>query len=376
MQGCACTLHCPSASASYVLAFAPTGSGTYPIYVSYDGGATYNASGPSCSWLDMAMTPDAVIMYAPGCDALYRSSDAGQNWQALPNSPVCGRVSISADGATIAGQCSSELKISADSGATWQSFPPPVGYSWSCAELALSLDGSTVVTTIKDGSNLYACFFLRSGGGWSVWISGALPGGWWWSAEGVALSADGATVLLAGVLGNVVYSRDRGASWNVYRNSDSSWKYQSASVSSDGLVMLAVRHWPEQQQAIQWHSRDGGATWTETVRTERVPGVAAQNMPIARVSPDGKAIAYNVLLYTLPTVSLDAGTTWVAQLYIFPPDPSNMYGARGFALSSGEQSRMHACRRVRCGVGRLHCIDADDCRSQAHKTVPYIADAE
>lgn len=83
----------------------PTGPG--PIFVSTNGGGTWQASGSLTSfWFSVASSADGATLVASGSTGTYTSADAGKNWGWVTNVPpgLNGRayVSCSADGKTLA----------------------------------------------------------------------------------------------------------------------------------------------------------------------------------------------------------------------------------------------------------------------------------
>jgi Beta-propeller repeat/BNR/Asp-box repeat len=102
--------------------------GGIPFRVSVDGGKTWTAAGISSEVDAVAVSPKAPgVLYAAGPGTIYKSSDAGKTWTALPSSPNANFTALVVDAnnpSVVYAAGSPGLYKSQDAGATWKRIDP------------------------------------------------------------------------------------------------------------------------------------------------------------------------------------------------------------------------------------------------------------
>ena len=170
----------------------------------------------------VAMSRDGTIVYATTSTGLQKSTNGGTSW----TSPLAAvdQVVMSADGSRVLVALNGALSLSRDSGSTWSTVSA-VGTSGFWAGLAMSADGSKIVTVQNSAPNVWV-----SVDGGTTWVDSQPTSGL--IGLSAALSGDGARWL---VNGNY-YSGNSGQTWTSdlnlpFGNFYGSWINQTGSLS-------------------------------------------------------------------------------------------------------------------------------------------------
>ena len=246
-------------------------------------------------WMCITSSSDGTKLAAASFNGgrIYTSSDSGNTWSNLNNSPRGNWVSIksSSNGTKLAAVDTINIYTSTDSGSTWTvrtTGLPTSNVSWT--SIASSLDGTKLAACNKT-----TAIYISSDSGitWTISNSSALS----WS--GITSSSDG-TKLAACTFNDVIYtSTDSGITWSNSNNSPSNY-WNSITSSSDGTKLAAVINFSK-----IYTSTDSGITWSNSnssLSTVRWSFIAS--------SSDGTKLAavggYQSGIYT----SSDSGATW------------------------------------------------------------------
>ncbi|MGA1236891.1 MAG: WD40/YVTN/BNR-like repeat-containing protein [Limisphaerales bacterium] len=188
------------AAAAGTLATSELGNGQ--VYTSSDGGVTWilSETSPRMQWTGLAISSDGNEVVGCGIDesgvgGLYRSTNGGQSWAAMLDTPAgvgWRSVASSADGTKLVAMVGGFLNgiyTSTDGGLTWGSQPGAPDANWS--SVASSADGMSLVAVAEKsglGVSLGGAVYLSSDGGVTWVLQEGAPAAMWRS---VASSADG-----------------------------------------------------------------------------------------------------------------------------------------------------------------------------------------
>lgn len=241
-----------SADGAVVIA---TPSGTAPMYVSTDSGATWVARNSSINYKGCAASEFGVKLYAGSrvgiVGKLWRSANSGLTWASVDIGSDVTAVACNGDGSEVLVTDGDVVYQSLDSGASFSTiFDAANGGNAYYSGLCISEDDSVAYVLFRGVSDkLY-----KSNADRSVWTlcAGAsdIVGT---DVYGVACSTEGDTVLVAA--GNHFYlSLDGGASFTeVAYGGGYNW---DASMSADGLYMLVAN------DDTLAKSNNTGGTWS------------------------------------------------------------------------------------------------------------------
>lgn len=200
------------------------------------------------NWSSVVSSADGTKLVATtdgNLGRIFSSTDSGQSWSLLNNSPTGDWRSIasSADGAKLVAVVSNGfIFTSIDSGTTWTQ--RDAARLWT--SVASSSDGTKLVATTFPGN-----IFTSTDSG-ANWTPRDVARNW----QSVASSADG-TKLVAVVSGGQIFtSTDSGLNWSSTNNSPAA-NWQSVASSADGAKLVAVVN-----SGQIYTSTDSGVTWT------------------------------------------------------------------------------------------------------------------
>ncbi len=263
---------------------------------SFDRGATWQASGLEGQRIDkIAARPGAEVVLAVGGSSLYASRDRGESWAPLSAISYARTVGIDPDQPSImyAGYDHSIWK-STDAGANWQSLPAPGDPPWPEA-FAFS-SGAVYVLS-------YGRLFKSTDGGIS------------WSSAQPPVNSVGA--IAAGAVDGVIYasswdgfcrSADSAATWTCLASSgfDSILEIPSPTAASPRiLASRTTSHTNSRGTTVRretFLSRDGGATWA--------PAGGGLEGPVTAFTSDAAGTLVLAGTYTQVFRSEDRGDTW------------------------------------------------------------------
>ncbi len=280
-----------------------------------------SATGEVCNAEPWTFVADAAVVQADANWGYIAANDAAQVAVRLPAEPAIApgdvvRVrGVGAAGWRIAqndGQAIDTKDLGGIAGAAWQSHDPHA--------LWLSVASSANGMRLLAGAYGYV---YTSGDGGSSWTAHTDMVGAWYS---VASSADGEMLLAVDVMGNIQFSRNGGASWNVRTHQPASSR-GTVACSADGRNIVVVF----QDGSID-RSSDGGDTWTQTTSAQYWRGVAASESGSRLVAVTGDGEIY---------ISEDYGASWSLSESI----GKDLHGA----ASSGDGSRLIVVARSRSG---------------------------
>jgi hypothetical protein len=214
-----------------------TGMDVYRVFVSRDGGATWESATEPEKWRVVASSADGstiVALYDYGNASL--SFDQGRTWKTvIPADEIklWYGATLSADGSKIyLASYNDYLYSSANRGATWKKMTPITSGTATAREwmsLACSADGATVVAAALDAP---LCISYDGGDSWSQMEAADGANAMWTS---VAMSSDGGKILAAMYGGNLWLADlfDRLAAINLAASPDF-----GGSISPSGIQLL------------------------------------------------------------------------------------------------------------------------------------------
>ncbi len=212
---------------------------TGPIYISYDSGNSWLATGaPTANWTSVASSADGTKLVAAASSGIATSTNSGTAWSSSsgPYSDSYTSVACSADGAKLILAGNWGLYTSTDSGVTWKAVSgAPVPGNWSC--VASSADGTKLAAAGEYG----IWTSVDSGVDWRV-RTRTIPNGW----TSFASSADGNQLVAASyhfsnsvAIGSIYTSRDSGATWTSNSVPNRTW-WGAVASSADGTKLVAL----------------------------------------------------------------------------------------------------------------------------------------
>lgn len=225
-----------------------------PIYVSSDGGETWQASGaPLGYWSSVVSSADGIKLVVSGTVTgdrekdpnIYTSDDGGVTWKGrqLPFKDFP-KMACSADGNKVIGVSSwgggayASVWLSKDAGATWAAALAPIAEK-NFNAVASSADGTKLAIAGLDFTNSISYVYLStdSGQSWSLTTLPSNLGTGSWVA--LASSADGMKLVATSASPNRLYtSKDAGDSWTWQTNAPDEAFFALAS-SEDGSRLVA-----------------------------------------------------------------------------------------------------------------------------------------
>ncbi|MBL8330187.1 MAG: hypothetical protein JNJ71_15205 [Rubrivivax sp.] len=254
-------------------------------------GGNWAPTGPKARWRALAQSDDGRRLLAAGDDVLLRSTDSGHSW--VPVGPTQGLrwtgVASSADGRRlVATSISDALYTSTDGGQQWSR--RSLGLGWGA--VAASADGLTLVA-VRHGQQL-----LVSHDGASRWSRRAPRADW----AAVAASANGQVLAAVPRGGRLHLSRDGGQTWQV---KGPAADHTGVAVSADGSrVMVSARNG---KPTLRW-TDDHGDTW----QAPGQPGLDDTPLDAVALSANGSTLASATqggMLWS----SSDGGQRWTAE---------------------------------------------------------------
>ena len=264
-----------------------------PLFVSRDGGQTWEATSLA-DVLGVALDPrDLSTVYAATRDGrLARSTDAGRSWQYPSRIPADEYgMDFALDSSGLYVLTLSGLHKSVDGGASWTGVTQPEGYGRRI------FVGKTGALYVVAEYNL----FCRSTDGAATWTCSAFPA-YVPSALILELDEGGGSVplLLATHSGGLLSSRDGGATWTETLAGSTHDAAQTHGLVSDesGSVLLAGT------ETGVLRSLDRGATWTSFsagLQSAWIDAVAPDPQDGSRIWAGGLAGLFR---------SSDAGLSW------------------------------------------------------------------
>jgi len=241
------------------------------IYNSNDGGVFWTPGAIAREWKYCAISKDgkyqtAVSTPSASEDTIYRSSDYGVTWTAVPGySLSCFAVAMSDSGqyqtlTTTTGY----IHVSINYGVTWAT--KAISANWR--GIAMSGSGKYQTAGVSDGVDGNIYISLDFGNSWALKIG---PVG---NFQRVSISQSGQYQLIAarwtsGIYGGYVYtSSDYGVSWAI-RLSDAQRQWQGAAMSADGKRQLLAA-----EGGNVWESIDYGVSWVDAGITRSWQGLS------------------------------------------------------------------------------------------------------
>jgi hypothetical protein len=227
------------------------------IYVSGDGGATWDARASSRAWYGVASSADGMRLAAVVQGGqIYISPDAGITWEAKAFAANWRAIVSSSDGQKLAAIVfGGQIHTSSDGGETWTARDD--ARSWY--GIASSADGTRLAAAVRNGR-----LFVSADSG-MTWTARENQRNW----RDVTSSSDGFRLAAIVEGGQIFTTTDSGVTWRP-RESARTW-FDIAS-SGDGNTLAAVV-----QNGQIYVSRNGGAAWhiLETARSWRSIAVSA-----------------------------------------------------------------------------------------------------
>lgn len=247
-------------------------------------------------WLSTSATGEVLLAGEAAGGLQNTSTDAGANWTAGNSmSGIWISSAASADGRKlVALQYGGGMFISTDFGATWSRVTDPLvnapgGLAFE--SVAMSQDGQRILASVQPDASVPAGRLVQSSDGGATWRLAAIPPGtYWW--RGVAVSADGSVMVTVANSGEVLVSRDAGASWNAVTvalgNSPvvENWYRVALSGNAATLVVVANSYGGAPGSGV-FVSHDLGTTWSR-------PFTLTADYSEASVSADGRTVAVSV----------------------------------------------------------------------------------
>ncbi len=217
------------------------------LFVTTNGGTSWTGRESSRTWRAVASSSDGVNLVAVAFnDYIFTSSDSGQTWQQRDTTTrQWAGVTSSSDGqklvAVVGGNTIGKIWRSTDAGLNWNSMETDRNY----LSVASSADGTHIIATTQN-DYMYRTIFSGASGTWST--AGTLG-----TRSFAAMSADGLRVIVGGDSQQLQTSIDRGNAWTL-RETARTWT--AAASSNDGTLLIA-----SVQNGRIYRSTDSGATW-------------------------------------------------------------------------------------------------------------------
>ena len=254
---------------------------TVGVLKSTDGGSTWQTTGLSYDVgqqdliFKLLMDPgNSNTLYAATTTGLYKTTDAGDNWNLISNNTY-GDLEFKPGDATViyAGNKNGDVHISTDSGSTWSTALPTSGKR---VEIAVSANDPNIVYALvaAPNSELYGIYkSTNSGNSYSVVYNGINLLGWdcsggdsggqaWYDLAFAADPNDADIIFLGGV--NNWKSSDGGITWNINNH----W---SSTCGGGAVNVHADKHYLAFQNGTStlfecndgglYNTSDGGSTW-------------------------------------------------------------------------------------------------------------------
>lgn len=242
-------------ASAYTIDLETTSEGDGKIYVSEDGGDTWEDISPAdvSFWDFVAVSGDGSTIAAlssDDMDTVYVTENSGDSWTTndIENVNEWETLSISDDGNKIlvGGENSTSmqtLQLSTNSGESWTEIAPAPEDLNFTTKAAMSADGSKIVVTFHSwNSGHYDEVYVSSNNGenWTD-ITPEDPDPNDWTA--LAMSDDGTTIALLDFEDKMYVSRNSGADWNEEDpgeadNDENTWR--SIGTNTDGSRIVAV----------------------------------------------------------------------------------------------------------------------------------------
>jgi photosystem II stability/assembly factor-like uncharacterized protein len=245
----------PGAAAVFALA-----SGVFPspnLYVSRDSGQTWASVPGQDSAAVVGIDPERLsTVYAGSANdgSIWKSTDAGANWQQVSTLPENGRpLALALSSSAMYVLTFENLYKSADGGLTWSSVLPPGTAINSITSIAV---GSTAGVVYAAGAN--GTGFCRSADSGATWTCSANFPNAGSVSRILEVPADGTAIprLLGATSIGILLSQDVGATWATLPGDlASAYSTALASDASGSLVLAGT-----DTQALR--SLDRGDTWT------------------------------------------------------------------------------------------------------------------
>ncbi|HWD17968.1 MAG TPA: hypothetical protein VHB20_01710, partial [Verrucomicrobiae bacterium] len=228
------------------------GGGSNALFLSTNAGATWGPPiGPANqSWAGAVCSANGQTLVAASMDtgtnngSIFISRDGGTTWNPTTQAGNWYGVSCSADASVIVALGTSSggdfLSVSTNGGAGWATVSPPSGFYWST--LALSGDGSMIYAALLSGAYPVGTLQVSHDDGQSWLPTGSGTGPWGF----VSCSFDGSRVLLisasdyfgASTNNDILLSTDGGASFAEVGAESAPWEI--AAMAANGNVGYAV----------------------------------------------------------------------------------------------------------------------------------------
>ena len=217
------------------------------IYVSNDYGASFHqAPGTNGQWKAVAMSSSgqiqAVEATGMGSGQIYISTNYGENWSLLVNSPIknWGDIAMSSLGNVIVASVNfsnsyqaDQIYVSENQGTSWTAYGPTKNWR----SVAISSDGTKQIATALTSDQIY--YSTNTGHTWSSYTN-PIANNWY----GVAMSANGQILTAVGLIGAssgyIYISTDSGSSWTTPGSTTNNYPWYATTMSSDGTKQAVV----------------------------------------------------------------------------------------------------------------------------------------
>jgi hypothetical protein len=257
-----------SSSSGQTLLAGVGGVGGGQLYVSYDGGNSWTAVGPSLIWTGVAMSSDGTKMVAvSNGDRIYTSTNSGASWTPRASIKAWTCVCSSQNGdILLAGTTGDTLYLSTDSGVSWTSVNGTTNYR----SVACSSTGGTLYA-VATADQIYVS--TNTGSSWTARDSAR---NW----TGVACSSNGTTAFATE--GTYIYkSTNTGVAWTANTSYSGGWR--AIACSSDATLVVAVNNttgfinFSETSGNLFTNSGDSGAYQSIVMNAAGSLNLAAEN---------------------------------------------------------------------------------------------------